>query len=201
VPRAGLNRAIVVAEAAAIADRAGYDGMTLSAIADHFSVAVPSLYKHVAGRDDLRRALAIQSIEELGDRLSAAAEGAPDGRRLHAVAVAYRDFAAMHPGRYAATVRRAPDPDDDVAAATGRVLETVLAVLADYGLAGSAAIDAARAVRSAIHGFVDIEAAGGFGLPRGVDRSFAAMIDLLDAALGSGIEVGRTISDLPRRPR
>jgi hypothetical protein len=81
---------------------------------------------------------------------------------------------------------RAPDPDDEEAsAASAEVLETVARVMAGYGLEGTDAIDATRAVRSALHGFLSLEAAGGFGIPQDVDRSFERMVDLLDAALRS----------------
>ena len=36
--------------------------------------------------------------------------------------------------------------------------------------------------RAAVHGFVALEAAGGFGLPRDTDRSFDQMIAGLDRA-------------------
>jgi hypothetical protein len=56
-------------------------------------------------------------------------------------------------------------------------------VLAAYRLTRDDAIDAARAVRAALHGFVALEAAGGFGLPRDVEWSFERLLDGLDAAL------------------
>nr|MDT0664287.1 TetR family transcriptional regulator [Micromonospora sp. DSM 115978] len=54
MPRAGLSRDRVVAEAAALADTAGLDAVTLSTLADRLGVRVPSLYKHVDSLDDLR---------------------------------------------------------------------------------------------------------------------------------------------------
>ncbi len=49
-------------------------------------------------------------------------------------------------------------------------------VLAGYDLAEDDKIDAIRALRASIHGFVMLEATGGFGMPRETDRSFDAMI-------------------------
>lgn len=171
-----------MAEAARVADEVGYGRLTLAAVAERFGVAVPSLYKHVAGLEALRRALAVLAIRELGDALAAAVDGAgEDG--LRAMADAYRDYARSHPGRYAATLR-APDPGDPEASAAGQaVLDTVFSVLSGYGLTGPDAIDATRALRAAMHGFVALEALGGFGLPQDVDRSFARLVEILDAAL------------------
>jgi Tetracyclin repressor-like, C-terminal domain len=36
-----------------------------------------------------------------------------------------------------------------------------------------------------MHGFVALEAAGGFGLPQSVDASYRRLVDALDAALTS----------------
>lgn len=183
MPRAGLSHALVVAEAAALADEVGYDRLTLAAVAGRFDVRQPSLYKHVGGMDDLRSEIAALAVEELGAVLARAAIGRSGSDALRAIAAAYRRFAREHPGRYAATLR-APDPGNArLVAASDEVLEIVLAVLGGYGLHGPAAIDATRALRSALHGWVDLERSGGFGLPRDVDRSFDAMIEGFDRSL------------------
>jgi hypothetical protein len=99
------------------------------------------------------------------------------------MAQTYRDYARSHPGRYAATLR-APDPSDQEAIAESRaLLDTVFSVLAGYGLTGPDAIDATRALRAALHGFVELEALGGFGIPQDIDRSFARLVEILDTAL------------------
>jgi AcrR family transcriptional regulator len=171
-----------VAEAARVADEVGFERLTLAAVAERFGVAVPSLYKHVDGLEGLRRGLAVLAIRELGDALARATRRTgSDG--LRAMARAYRRYARAHPGRYAATLR-APDPRDEQAgAAATEVLGTVLLVLGGYGLSGDDAVDAARALRSALHGFVALEALGGFGLPRDVERSFERLVEIFDAAL------------------
>ena len=62
----------------------------------------------------------------------------------------------------------------------------MLAVLRGYGLDEDGTVHATRAVRSALHGFVSLEAAGGFGLPQDVDASYDRLVDLLDAGLTTG---------------
>ncbi len=183
MPRAGLSRELVVGEAAVVADEVGYDHLTLAAVAARFDVRLPSLYKHVGGLDDLRSEMAALAVEELAGVVARAAVGRSGLSALRALAAAYRRYACEHPGRYAATLR-APDPENDrLVRASDEVLETVLAVLAGYGLRGPAAIDATRALRSALHGWVDLERSGGFGLPQDVDRSFDAMIEGFDRSL------------------
>ena len=182
--RAGLNPGVVVAEAAALADEIGLDRLTLTAVADRFGVAPPSLYKHVAGNDGLRQALAVAGADALADALAEAAVGRAGADALRAVAHAYRAFAHARPGLYSASLR-APDPTDpDHRLAADRALAVVTAVLRGYGIVETdAVVDAARTVRAGLHGFVALEAAGGFGLPRAVDRSYERLVDGLDTAL------------------
>lgn len=185
MPRAGLTRDFVVGRAARLADDVGYDRLTLAAVAEQLDVRLPSLYKHVDGLEGLRRDLAVLATRELGDALAEAAVGRSGGAALRGLAEAYRGYARRHPGRYAATVR-APDPAaEDQGEAAAAVLRTVLAVLAGYGLHGDEAIDATRALRSAMHGFVTLESAGGFGLPADVDRSFERLVGALDTAFAA----------------
>ncbi len=58
-------------------------------------------------------------------------------------------------------------------------------MLDGYGLAGDDLVDATRVLRSALHGFVSLESAGGFGIPQDVDRSFDRVVQSLDAAFRS----------------
>ncbi|MGF1663394.1 MAG: TetR-like C-terminal domain-containing protein [Kineosporiaceae bacterium] len=184
MPRAGLTPARVVAEAAAIADADGLEALTLAALADRTGVRVPSLYKHVRGLPEIRRRLALDGLADLGRRLAEAAAGAvPREAALQEVAAAYRRFARSSPGRYAAA-QRAPDPgDEEWARASGRVASVLFDLLTAYDVPEAGRIHAARAVRAALHGFVDLERAGGFGLPEDVDESYRRLVDLLDLGL------------------
>ncbi|HEY5183521.1 MAG TPA: TetR-like C-terminal domain-containing protein [Actinomycetes bacterium] len=190
MPRAGLSHDIVVHEAADVADVTGWEHLSLAAVAARFGVKLPSLYKHISWLDGLRRDVAVLATRELGATLSAAAVGRAGGDALRAVAEAYRGFGRAHPGRYAATVRSPAAGDGEHLAAAGSVLRVVLAVLAGYGLNGDDAVDATRAVRAGLHGFVTLEAGGGFGMPQDVDRSFRRMVDALDDTMTAWVSVG-----------
>ncbi|MCM0675444.1 WHG domain-containing protein [Micromonospora phytophila] len=185
MPRAGLNQPTVVREAARLADEVGFGQLTLAALAARLGVALPSLYKHVKGADALAQKLSALATAEIAEEMSAAAVGRAGADALRAVANAYRAYARRHPGRYPAA-QRAPDPADPEHLAAGeRAVAVVYAILRGYGVTGEPAVDAVRAFRSAVHGFVSLEAAGGFGLPRDVDRSFERLVDGLDIAFRS----------------
>jgi AcrR family transcriptional regulator len=182
--KAGLTLDDVVAAAAALADRDGLDAVTLSRIARDLGVRPPSLYAHVDGLPGLRRLLALRAAALIRDALSTATAGRRGGAALRCAGSAFRDVILSHPGLYAATLP-APGPDDDpelyaALAAASRPVEDAAAAA---GLRGTAAVDATRALRAAVHGFARLEQAGGFGRPVDVTGSFDAMLDALVTGL------------------
>jgi len=183
MPRAGLSTAAVVAAAAEIADAEGLDRLTLARVAATAGVRTPSLYNHVESLDDVRRGVALLALRDLADALRDAAVGRAGDDALAAMAVAYRAYARRHPGRYAATQRAPAEGDEEMRTAAAGAVDVVLAVLRGYGLEGDDAIHAARAVRSALHGFVALEAGGGFGIPVDLDESYARMVRALARGL------------------
>jgi AcrR family transcriptional regulator len=185
MPRRGLDSERVVEAAAQLADAHGLQSVTLARVAGELGVRAPSLYNHVDGRDGLLRAVALRGVRELGAVLREAAVGRAGPEALAAAARAYRAYALAHPGRYAATVP-APtggDPDCEYQAAVAETVEVLMAVLRAWNVEGDEAVHAARAFRSAVHGFVVIEAAGGFGIPVDPDVSFERLVAIVAAGL------------------
>lgn len=183
MPRAGLSPDVIVSEAARLADEVGRDRLTLAELAKRFGVAQPSLYKHVNGLDGLHGLLALKVLREVGDTLRRAGTGKAGSDALSAVAKAYRDYALAHPGCYDYILRAPARGDDDLEAAATEILSVLYDVFAGYGIAGNSAVDAARFVRSMLHGFVSLELGGGFEMPRSVDKSFQRLIAATDQAL------------------
>ena len=181
----GLTQEQVVERAARLADAGGLESLTLSALAGQLGVRTPSLYNHIAGLPDLRRRLALRGSRELAERLRDAtlARGRDEG--LLALATAYRSFASEHPGLCQALQQAPAAGDDERVAAAAAALEPLLAVLRSYGMEGDDAIHAARGVRSALHGFTDLERAGGFGIALDLDESYRRLVETLGAGLHS----------------
>lgn len=176
MPRAGLSRAVLAAEAAELADECGWEQLTLAAVAARFGVRQPSLYKHVAGLAELRRDVSVLSGRELIEELSAAAVGKSGPDAVQALADAYRMFAKKHPGRYAATVIAPTRGDVEYEQLGTALLRLISSVLDGYGLSGDDSIHAIRGLRAVIHGFVSLEAAGGFAMPLDLDESYRRLV-------------------------
>jgi AcrR family transcriptional regulator len=185
MPRAGLDTDAVVDAASRVADADGLEALSLTRVAAELGVRPPSLYAHIGGLGDLRRRLAIRGTRELAGAMQAAVAGRSGGDALRAAADVYRRYALEHPGLYA-SFQRAPSADDEEwERAAASVVGVVLAVLRGYELAGDAAIHAARILRASLHGFVSLEAGGGFAIPLDLDESFARLVDAVDAGLAA----------------
>jgi AcrR family transcriptional regulator len=185
MPRMGLDAARVVEVAAAIADSEGLDAVTLARVAGELGVRSPSLYNHVNGRSDLLRAIAVLSVRELAAALREATVGRSGPDALAAAAHAYRAYARAHPGRYAATLAAPTRGDEEHRAAATEAVDVMLAVLRGWDLEGDDAVHTVRAFRSAIHGFVAIEAADGFGMDVDVEVSFDRLLATLAEGVGT----------------
>ncbi|MER8013565.1 TetR/AcrR family transcriptional regulator [Streptomyces griseoluteus] len=181
--RAGITAERLVAAAAELADEAGFEHVTLSALARRFGVKDASLYSHVRNLNDLRTRLALYAGGELIDGIAAAVAGRAGRDALTAFADAYRAYALEHPGRYAATQIRIDQSLIADSPALRRTAEITYGMLRAYGLSEPDLTDAVRLLRSTFHGYCVLESAGGFGAGRAVDASWDKGVEALHRAL------------------
>lgn len=181
-PRSGLDGEKVLAVAAELVDREGAAGLTVGRLAAALQVRPPSLYNHMQSLEQLEQDLAVRGIQELATCLRKAATGVAGRDALVAMAIAYRAFATQHPGLYTLSVR-ARQESEEYAEAGAEIIAVLKAVLQGYGLQDEQMLHAVRYLRSAIHGFVSLELAGGFGMPLDLDESFSRLIQMLHQGL------------------
>jgi AcrR family transcriptional regulator len=93
----------IVAAARAIAERDGWDAVTIRRLADEIEYSQPVLYSHFENRDAIVAAVAVEGFQEITVALREAASGST-GRRnaLKNVAMAYLGFALSRPALYQA---------------------------------------------------------------------------------------------------
>lgn len=176
MPRAGLTRDRVAEEAAVMADEVGLSKLTLAALADRLGVRQPSLYKHIDSMAGLHRDIAVHAKRDLGQVLARASVGRSGADAISAMSHSYREWALQHPARYeASNLMPAPGDVEDAAVSLAGI-NVIADVLTAYHLEGDDAVDAIRAFRSTLHGFVSYETAGAFQWKTDVDRSFERLI-------------------------
>ncbi|MFG6477286.1 WHG domain-containing protein [Microbacterium sp. P06] len=159
-----------------MADEVGLGKLTLAALAERLGVRQPSLYKHIDSLAGLHRDIAVHAKRDLGQVLARASVGRSGADAIAAMSHAYREWARQHPARYAASnLMPAPGDVEDEAVSVAAI-QVIADVLSAYELAGDDAVDAIRAFRSTLHGFVSYETAGAFAWSAHVDRSFERLV-------------------------
>ena len=138
-------------------------------LGDELGIRAPSLYKHVAGKEQVEAALQQRALEQLGAGLEASDGG------LAAFAAAYRRWALAHPRLYELATRRPLDRE-----AIDRRVEDAVAERLVAAVGGDRAV--ARAAWAACHGLVDLELAGRFPPGADIDAAWAATVAAYDAA-------------------
>ncbi|MCC2279846.1 TetR/AcrR family transcriptional regulator [Streptomyces sp. ET3-23] len=181
--RAGLSTERLTRAGAELADEVGFDQVTVSALARRFDVKVASLYSHVKSSQDLKTRIALLALEELADRAADAMAGRAGKDALAAFANVLRDYAREHPGRYTAARLRL-DPETAAASAGVRHARMMRAILRGYDLEEPDQTHAVRLLGSVFHGYVELEASGGFSHSApDSQESWARILDSLDALL------------------
>lgn len=181
----GLDRTAVVQAAATLIDTMGLEEVTLTELAAHLNVRLPSLYNHIAGLAGLRRELALLGTRELVKRMGQAVMGKAGDDAIIVLAHEFRGFIKKHPGLYAATLRIPAPNDAELEAASQELVDIVLRALSFYGLQDEDALHAVRAIRSIIHGFATLENARGFGILVERDETFHRLISMFLASIKS----------------
>ncbi|RLP77991.1 TetR/AcrR family transcriptional regulator [Mycetocola tolaasinivorans] len=178
----GLTLDHVTAVAADLADRAGFDRVTVSALARELGVKPASLYAHVRGLDALREIIGTRAHTVLADSLEARLSGLTALPALSVLAEVMRAFAHEHPGLWQAS--RATSTGDDYVAAARRVSSEVAEVCRGYGVPEPEITHAVRIVGSSLGGFIGLDDAGGFSASNpDAAVSWRRLISVLDHAL------------------
>ncbi len=154
---------VLTSTAASFVDDAGYESLSVSAIAGALDVAPSALYTHCDGLRGLRSLVALAATENLVEHIRNAAIGTSGDSAVVAMGLAYRRFALDHPGQFAALLRSPQIDDPDLRSANRSVVDVFTLVFTAMGLTPRQSTLAARSTHSAIHGFLALEHVSGTG--------------------------------------
>ncbi|OAF09262.1 TetR family transcriptional regulator [Bradyrhizobium centrolobii] len=90
----------IIAAARAIAEREGWDAVTIRRLADEIEYSQPVLYSHFENKDAIVAAVAVEGFREMAVALRKAASGSTGRNALKNVAIAYLAFALRRPALY-----------------------------------------------------------------------------------------------------
>lgn len=164
----------IVAAGRDLLEEHGPDGLTMQHVAARVGVRAPSLYKHVRDRAALLAAVAQDTLDELGARLTAT-----DGS-LEQLVHGYRAFARERPQAFRLLLGGLASPEALEQAAAPLLAASRELVGEDEALA------AARLVTAWATGFVQMELLGAFRLGGDPEHAFAFGLARIRRALADG---------------
>ena len=182
----GLDTQTILNAAAELAEEKGLENVSLLQVAEKLGVKSPSLYNHLNGMQEISSGIAKLAISRLEDAIRNAAVGRSKDDALTAIASAYRSFAKKNPELYKA-ILRFPDCHDESIQETGHAVVRILyQVMEPYHFSKEETLHFARGFRSALHGFVSLEAAGFFQSGEAdVDESYEQLVSSLISTLST----------------
>lgn len=175
MPRAGVNKEKIFILAEKLSDEKGYENISMALLATELGIKTPSLYKHVKNLEEIQEYLAEKGLFLLRMKLEPSCRGNGNSA-LSGMAKEYRNFAIERPGLYAAFQKTHVNRSPKVQKEAKLLLDLIFSVLVLLPVKKKDLIPAARALRSALHGFIALELAGGFGMPIDIEDSFDFMI-------------------------
>ena len=185
----GLDRQAVVDAAVMLVAAAGrVDAVSLRGVAASLGVRTQSLYAHVDGLDDLRRAVAVVALEQLAGELSDAAIGRSGPDAVAGIVRSYVGFAHARPGLYDATLVP-PGEDPALVAAMARVGRPLNLVFRSYGIGDDDALHWYRVVFASVHGFSLMRRDGLLTMPADPEETLERMVAMFvrELSLASGV--------------
>jgi len=157
------RREEILDAAESLLEAEGPAALTMRRVAEAMGIRAPSLYKHIANKDDIEAGLQERALRNLTAVLS------PAGSDLRKITTSYRAWAKAHPGLYELATRR-PLRRDVIPA------EVEAAAAAPIVAAAAGDEHRARALWALAHGLIDLELAGRFPPDADLDETWRAAL-------------------------
>jgi len=179
-----LDSQTILNAAAELAEEKGLENVSLLQVAEKLGVKSPSLYNHLSGLQELSSGIAKLAISRLEDTVRNAAVGRSKDNALIEIASAYRRFAKENPELYKAILRFPDCHDESIREAGYAVVRIFYQVMEPYHFSKEETLHFTRGFRSALHGFVSLEAAGFFQSGEAnLDDSYEQLVSRLISTL------------------
>lgn len=168
VRRRTLSREKVLAAALGVVEELGWDQLTMSTLSARLGIVAASLYNHVRNLDDVRSAIQVRAMTDLGLHLREVAMGRSGIAGLRALIDAHRTWAVENPRLYRALTTAPVDRDALVGAALDANV-ALRSMLASCGVPEDESLEVAISMFAALHGFATLEGSGFLDNDLGLD--------------------------------
>ncbi len=173
---AQVDQASIVEKARELIEQDGADNLTLAKLAAAFNIKAPSLYKHIASRAQLLKAVNTVTAHRLKSVMDGVRDAGLNRREtLYAVSNAYRAFALANPASYMllyANLAVDARPDKQLMESIAIPLQQLVGTEIPAGYS----LEALRGALALLHGFVTLELNGQFQRGGDLEQAFQGSI-------------------------
>ena len=174
----GITREKIYEAATELVVEKGYDSFSLRELAARLDVQPASLYSHVKNVREISVAVGQNAIAKMSAALEEAVDRGDADEAFAAFARAYRRFAHENPALYRAVMALPEADEEELRTDEQRTIAPLRRLVERYAAEKTDVINGQRFLRSALHGFVMLEA-DGFLRDRSVpaDESFDMLVE------------------------
>ena len=173
---AQVDQASIVEKARELIEQDGADNLTLAKLAAALDIKAPSLYKHIASRAQLLKAVNTVTAQRLKSVMDGVRDDGLDRREtLYAISNAYRAFALANPATYMllyANLSVDARPDKQLMESIAIPLQQLVGMEIPAGHS----LEALRGALALLHGFVTLELNGQFQRGGDLEQAFQESI-------------------------
>lgn len=174
-----ITRNVILDSAWEILQTVGFDDFRLSTLAESLGIRTPSLYNHVKDTEDIFREMRKKALQLLGERLKESIQSvSTKQKRISPFLKSYRGFAKDFPNMYPLVIV-STETDEELKRLGDQILQICLDAF-PLGEWNEETVHRIRIIRSIVHGFIDLERAGGFGRKESVEESFTKLTESLE---------------------
>jgi len=172
-----MNKTEIILESVKIANEKGLHSLTVAALAKSFQVKPPSLYKHIKNLQEVHDELGILCMQELIGLIQAEGFARSGDDALRQFCISSRQYALFNPGLYRAMQQTHVHKSARYQKTAEALMEMLAKLVSYYDIKKQNHIHTIRHLRCLLHGFIDLELQGGFGMPDEIDLSFELAIE------------------------
>lgn len=181
MPRADMDKSIIVKKAAELANEIGLEKVTLKRLASDLNIKSPSLYNHINGLEDLQKEVMLYGWKQLEERVIEAAVCVTGYDALEAMGRTFYKYATENPGIFNAMLWYNKFQSDEMQDATKRIFSIVYKIFSTLNISQENCDHLIRTYRAFLEGYALLVNNRAFGHPLSIEESFEISLQVLIA--------------------
>ncbi len=174
-----INHELIIETSAALADKVGFDNLSLKMIAENLNIKSPSLYNHISSLEDLKEKLMIYGWKQVEEKILDSAIGISGYDAIKNMCYAFYQYATNHQGVFTAMLWYNKYESEEAKLATKRLFDLLFKVLSSLDISEENIQHIIRTLRSFLEGFSLLVNNHSFGNPISIQESFELSLEIM----------------------